>query len=153
MELTRNRFEIFSCLDYFVGSFKILSYRTKCGWKKYCKGATNKLACTEAVFSLSQFFSANQRFVGTRANSFWQHGNHSFRKFDKFVDIWHLVYFTYKLIQNLGHINIFLQYCTQLFQENLCTCRLAQKLEGTRHKSMCVLGKLYQWTINVSKNN
>ena len=40
-----------------------------------------------SVFPLSRFFSANQRFFGTRANNFWQYGNHRFRKVDKFVEI------------------------------------------------------------------
>ena len=32
------------------------------------------------MFPLSRFFSANQQFVGTRADNFWQYGKHSFRK-------------------------------------------------------------------------
>ena len=44
-----------------------------------------KMVWSQAVFTLSQFVSANQRFVGTRANNFWQNGNHSLRKFDKFA--------------------------------------------------------------------
>ena len=40
-----------------------------------------------AVFPLSRFFSANRRFVGARANNFRQYSKHSFRKFDKFVEI------------------------------------------------------------------
>ena len=39
------------------------------------------------VFPSSRFFSASQRFVGTRTNNFWQYGNHSFKKFDKFLEI------------------------------------------------------------------
>ena len=40
-----------------------------------------------AEFPPSRFFSANRRFVGARANNFWQYSEHSFRKFDKFVEI------------------------------------------------------------------
>ena len=32
-------------------------------------------------------FSANQRFVGARANTFWQYGKLSFGKVNKFVEI------------------------------------------------------------------
>ena len=35
------------------------------------------------------------------------------------------------LVQNLGHINVFLELWAQLYKENLGTCRLAIKLEGT----------------------
>ena len=52
-----------------------------------CDLYSNKYGTFEIVFPLSRFFSANQRFVGTRANNFWQYGDHSFRKFDKFVEI------------------------------------------------------------------
>ena len=65
------------------------------------------------------FFSANQRFVGARANNFWQYGKHSFRKLNKFVEILHLVCFNTQLVRKLGHINIFLELWAQLFQENL----------------------------------
>ena len=37
-------------------------------------------------FPLSDFY---QRLAG-RANNFWQHDKHSFRKVDKFVEIWYL---------------------------------------------------------------
>ena len=53
-----------------------------------------------AVFPLSRFFLANQRFVGARANYFWQYSKHSFRKFDKFLKIGHLVYFSTGLVPN-----------------------------------------------------
>ena len=75
----------------------------------------------QAVFSLSRFFSANRQFVGARANNFWQYSKQSFRKFEKFVEIRHLVYFYIGLVQNLGHINIFLELWAQLFKENLGT--------------------------------
>ena len=41
-----------------------------------------------------------------------------------------MVYFNTGLAQNLGHINVFLELWTQLFQENLDTGQLAKKLEG-----------------------
>ena len=76
---------------------------------------------TVPVFPLCRFFSANQLLVGTTPNNFWQYGEHSFRKFEKFVKIEHLVYFNTGLTQNLGHINVFLELWAQLFQENLGT--------------------------------
>ena len=82
-----------------------------------------------AVFPLSRFFSANQQFVGTRANIFWEYGKHSFGKFDKFVEIWHLVYLNTELDQNCGHVNAFLELWAQLFQENLGTRQSAKMLE------------------------
>ena len=84
------------------------------------------------MFLLSRFFSANRRFVGGRANNFWQYSKHSFRKFNKFVELWHLVYFNTGLVRNLGHINVFLEHWAQLFKENLGTHRLTIKLEGTQ---------------------
>ena len=42
------------------------------------------------------------------------------------------MYFNTELVQNLGHINVFLELWAQLFKENLGTCRLAIKLEGTQ---------------------
>ena len=36
------------------------------------------------------------------------------------------------LVQNLGHIIVFLELWAQLFKENLGTCGLAIKLEGTQ---------------------
>ena len=56
-----------------------------------------------------------------KTKSFWQHGKHSFRKFEKFVKMAHLVYFNTGLVQNLGHIIVFLELWAQLFQENLGT--------------------------------
>ena len=43
------------------------------------------------------------------------------------------VWYTFNigLIQNLGYINVCFELWAQLFQENLGTCRLAKKLEGT----------------------
>ena len=38
------------------------------------------------VFPLSRFFSANRQFDGARVNQFWLYSEHSFRKFDKFVE-------------------------------------------------------------------
>ena len=58
------------------------------------------------------------------------------------MEIWHLVYFNNELVQNLGHINIFLEHWAQLFEGNLSTCRLAIKLEGTlvsAHLAICFL--------------
>ena len=69
----------------------------------------------------ANFFSVNQRFVGARANTFWQYNKLSFRKFNKFVKIWHFVYFNTGLVQNLGHLNVFLHLRAQLFPENLGT--------------------------------
>ena len=55
------------------------------------KPNSNFLNFAEAVFSpvfpLDQFFLANQRFVGARANKFWQYGKHSFTKLNKFGEI------------------------------------------------------------------
>ena len=45
-------------------------------------------------------FSANLQFVGAIANNFWQYNKQSFRKFYKFVEIQHLVYFNTGLVQN-----------------------------------------------------
>ena len=42
---------------------------------------------SRTVFPLSRFFSANRRFVGARVSNFLQYSKHSFRKFDKFVEI------------------------------------------------------------------
>ena len=39
------------------------------------------------VFQVSQFLAVTQGFVGTRANNFWQCGNHNLREVDKFVVI------------------------------------------------------------------
>ena len=89
----------------------------------------------EPVFPLNRFFSANRRFVGARANNFWQYSKHSFRKFNKFVEIWNLVYFNTGLVRNLGHINAFLELWAQLFKENLGTRWLAIKLEGTQDRT------------------
>ena len=87
------------------------------------------------MFPLSRFFSANRRFVGARANNFLQYSKHSFRKFDKFVKIRHLVYFNTGLVRKLEHINVFLELWAHLFEENLGTCRLAIKLEGTQDET------------------
>ena len=95
-----------------------------------------------SVFPLSRFFSANRWFVGARANHFWQYSKHSFRKFDKFVEIWHLVHFNTGLAQNLGHINVFLGLWAQLCKENLGTRRLAIKLEGTQFVVSCSMWKV-----------
>ena len=84
------------------------------------------------VFPLGRFFSANQQFVAARANYFWQYSKHSFRKFDKFLTIAHLVYFSTGLVPNRGHIIVFLELWAQLFKENFGTRRLAIKLEGTQ---------------------
>ena len=84
------------------------------------------------MFPLRRFFSANQGFVGARANNFWHHSKHSFRKPDKFVEIWHLVYFNTGLAGNLGHIKVFLGLWAQWFKENLGTRRLTIMLEGTQ---------------------
>ena len=79
------------------------------------------------MFPPSWFFSANRRFVRARANNFQEYSKHSFRNFDKLVEIWHLVYFNTGLIQNLVHINVFLELWAHLFKENLGTRRLAIK--------------------------
>ena len=47
---------------------------------------TDTMAQSKAVFPQRRFFSANQRFVGTRTHNVWQYGN-TFKKFDKFVEI------------------------------------------------------------------
>ena len=91
---------------------------------------------TSQVFPQGQSFSANQRFVGARANNFWQYGKHTLRKLNKFVEIWHLVYFNTRSVRKLGHTNIFLEFWAQLFQETLGTGQLAIKLEGTLHESI-----------------
>ena len=57
----------------------------------------------------------------------------SFRKFDKFVEIWHLVYFNIELVQNLWHIyKRVLVLWPQLFEENQGTRRLAKELKKQR---------------------
>ena len=38
------------------------------------------------IFPLGWFSSANQRFVGARANNFWQYGKHSVRKLKKLLE-------------------------------------------------------------------
>ena len=43
-----------------------------------------------------------------------------------------MVYFNTGLVQNLGHITVFLELWAQLFKENLGTRRLAMKLWGTQ---------------------
>ena len=43
-----------------------------------------------------------------------------------------MVYFNTELVQNLGHINVFLGVWAQLFYDNLGTRRLAIELEGTQ---------------------
>ena len=45
-----------------------------------------------------------------------------------------MVYFNTGLVQNLGHVNVFLEIWAQLFKENLGTCRLTIKLEETQFK-------------------
>ena len=41
------------------------------------------------------------------------------------------MYFNTELVQNSGHLIVFLELWAHLFQENLGTCRLATNLEGT----------------------
>ena len=86
----------------------------------------------QSVFPLSRFFSANQRFVGARVNNFWQYCKQSFRKFNKFVKYDFRCYFNTGLVQNLGHVNLFLELWAQLFKENLGTRQLAINLDGTQ---------------------
>ena len=100
--------------------------------KRHCCSRCGGLIYLWPVFPQSRFFSANRRFFGARANKLWQYCKCSFRKFDKFVEIWLLVYFNTGLVQNLGHINVFLELWTQLLKENLGTRRLTIKLEGTQ---------------------
>ena len=45
-----------------------------------CFNSLNYYHVAKSVFRLGGFFSANRRFFGTRANNFWQHGNHSCKK-------------------------------------------------------------------------
>ena len=70
------------------------------------------------------------------------------------MKIWHFVYYNTGLVQNLGHLNIFLELWAQLFQENLGTCRLAIKLEGTlghtTMKSLPGQHPLPVWTNKIS---
>ena len=42
-----------------------------------------------------------------------------------------LVYFITRLVQKLGHINVFLELWARLFEEILCTGQIGIKLEGT----------------------
>ena len=51
------------------------------------RGISKTHLIRDAVFPLGRFFSANQRFVGARANNFWQHVKHSFRKLNKLVEV------------------------------------------------------------------
>ena len=56
-------------------------------------------------------------------------------------DIWE--YFNTGLVQNLGHINVFLELWAQLFKDNLGTRRLAIKLKGTQiTNSIMILVKI-----------
>ena len=57
---------------------------------KIRKGVRLLYLMCSAVFSLSRFFSVNQQFVGTGQIILakW----YSFREFNNFVEIWHLVY-------------------------------------------------------------
>ena len=77
-------------------------------------------------------FFSESAICWSKGKYFWQNSKHSFRKLDKFVEIWHLVYINTGLVQNLWHINIFLGLWAQLFKENLNTCRLAIKFEETQ---------------------
>ena len=54
---------------------------------KFIQELFQKFLQLQPEFPPSRFFSANRRFVGARANNFWQYSEHSFRKFDKFVEI------------------------------------------------------------------
>ena len=56
-----------------------------------------------------------------------------------------MVYFHAGLVQNLGHINVFLELGAQLFQENLGTRRLALKLEGTLTEVSCFVLLALRW--------
>ena len=85
------------------------------------------------------FQQISQPVVGTRGNNVWQYSKYSFRKFDRFIEIWHLVYLNIELVQNLRHINILLVVWAQLFQENLGTGRLAKELEGTMPDSLPIV--------------
>ena len=77
-------------------------------------------------------FFSESAICWSKGKYFWQYSKHSFRKLDRFVDIWHLVYINTGLVRNLGHINVFLGLWAQLFKENLGTRRLAIKFEGTQ---------------------
>ena len=71
----------------------------------------------QAVFPLSRFFSANWRFVGARANNFCNIVNKALENSTNFwkYDIWYTSDFNTGLVQNLGHINVFLELWAQLF--------------------------------------
>ena len=77
-------------------------------------------------------FFSESAICWSKGTYFWQNSKHSFRKLDKFVEIWHLVYINTGLVRNLWHINIFLGLWAQLFKENLDTLRLAIKFEETQ---------------------
>ena len=77
-------------------------------------------------------FFSESAICWSKGKYFWQNSKHSFRKLDKFVKIWHLVYINTGLVQNLWHINIFLGLWAQLFKENLDTRRLAIQFEETQ---------------------
>ena len=80
-------------------------------------------------------FFSKSAICWSKGKYFWQYSKHSFRKFDKLVEIY-LVYINTGLVRNLGHINVFLGLWAQLFKENLGTYRLAIKLEGTQQQCM-----------------
>ena len=76
-------FALFALVGNSVDSFTP-HIRAMCGVKLLDRRNSEELM---TVFPLSRFFSANRRFVGARANNFWQYGKQSFTTFDKFVKI------------------------------------------------------------------
>ena len=60
------------------------------------------------VFPLSRFLFSEAAICRCKGEYFWQYSKHSFKKLDKFVEIWHLVYFDTELVWNLMYINVFL---------------------------------------------
>ena len=98
-------------------------------------------------------FFCESAICWSKGKYFKQYSKHSFRKFDKFVEIWHLVYINTGLVWNLGHINVFLGLWAQLFKENLGTRCLAIKLEGIQslRREVCKLaiakGKGANWLL------
>ena len=53
-------------------------------------------------------FFSESAICWSKGKYFWQYSKHNFRKLDKFMKIWYMVYINTGLVWNLGHINIFL---------------------------------------------
>ena len=66
----------------------------------------------------SSFLSGNQQLLEKGQVILGNMIKNSFRKVNKFGEIWNLVYFNIELVQNFAHINFFLQLWAQVIQSN-----------------------------------